>query len=48
MDTMSSGDESDDELTTIEDICNGNQSHKSINRRESHYKICDRIERGQG
>ena len=42
MDTMYSGDESDAEpMSTemLEDICDGGQSHPSINRRESGYKI---------
>ena len=47
MDVISSGDESDDELTMLEDIHDGSQSHPIINRREAHYKICDRIKQGQ-
>ena len=37
MDAISSGDESDDEtmfMEMLEDICDGSQSHPSINRRE--------------
>ena len=44
---MSSGDESDDELTMLEDIRDSSQSHLSINMRESPYKICYRIKRDQ-
>ena len=47
---MSSGDESYSEptLTDIpEDIRDGNKYHPSINRREAHYKIRDRIKRRQ-
>ena len=47
---MSSGDESDDEpISTymLEDIHDGSQFHPSINRRESCYKICDRIKQVQ-
>ena len=42
IDAMSSGDESDAEAMSIEmlyDIRDGIQSHPSINRRKSHYKI---------
>ena len=41
---MSSGDESDSEAMStdiLEDICDGSQSHLSINMREAPYKICD-------
>ena len=37
MDAISSGDDSDDEtmfMEMLEDICDGSQSHPSINRRE--------------
>ena len=44
---MSPGDESDDELNMLEDIRDGVQSHPIINRIEAHYKIRDRIKRGQ-
>ena len=46
MDVMSSVDESDVELMskdTLEYICDGSQSHLSINRREARYKIRDHI-----
>ena len=44
MGEISSGDESDaGPMSTdiLEDICDGSQSHPSINRREGHYKIRD-------
>ena len=47
---MSSGDYSGAETMStdmLEDICNGSQSHLSINRIEAHYKIRDHIKRGQ-
>ena len=50
MDMMSSGDESDAEpmsTDTLEDICDGNQSHPSVNRRDACYKICDIIKQSQ-
>ena len=50
MDAMSSGDESDTEpmsTDTLEDIRDGSQSHTSINRRDTHYNIRDKIKRGQ-
>ena len=31
----------------LEDICDRIQSHPNINRREAHYKICDRIKQRQ-
>ena len=43
---MDSGYESDHEpISTeiLEEICDGSQSHPSINRREAHYKIRNRI-----
>ena len=46
MDVMDSGYESyHDPISTeiLEDIHDGSQSHPNVNRRESHYKICDRI-----
>ena len=50
MDVMDSGDDSDDEpMSTemLEDICDRNQSHLKFNRRESRYKIRDRINQEQ-
>ena len=50
MDTISSGDEYDDEpmsMDMLEDICDSSQSHPSINRREARYKIRDHIKQGQ-
>ena len=44
---MSSGNQSDDELTMLEDICDGSQSHPGINGIEACYKIFYRIKRGQ-
>ena len=32
----------------LEEICDISQSHLSINKREAHYKICDRIYIGKG
>ena len=46
MDVMDSGDESDDETMytkMLADICDGRQSHLSVDRREARYKICDSI-----
>ena len=46
MNAMDSGDESDDDpISTeiLEDILDGSQSYRNINRREARYKICDRI-----
>ena len=46
MDAMNSGDESDHDLIStemLEEICDGNQSHPKVNKRESCYKIRDRI-----
>ena len=31
----------------LENICNGSQSHPNVNRRESRYKIRDRIRKSQ-
>ena len=31
----------------LEDICDGSQSHTNVNRRESRYKIPDRIRQRQ-
>ena len=47
MDQMSSGDESDDELTVLEEINDGSQYHLSINSRYARYKILDCIKQGQ-
>ena len=50
MDVMYSGDESEDELMSmemLEDICDGSKSHSRVNRRESSYKIRDRIKQIQ-
>ena len=47
---MDSGDESDnDHIFTemLEGICDGNQSHRKINRRGSRYKIRDGIKQRQ-
>ena len=46
MDAINSGDESDHDLIStemLEDICYGIQTYPNVNRRESRYKICDRI-----
>ena len=46
MDAMSSGDESDHDLTSteiLEDIRAGSQTHPKINRTEERYKTSDRI-----
>ena len=40
---MPTGDESDDELIMLEYILDGSQSNPITNRRETHYKICNRI-----
>ena len=50
MDAINSGDESDHDLIStemLEDIRDGSKTHLNVNRRESHYKICDRIRQGQ-
>ena len=50
IDAMDSGDESNDESMStemLEDICDGIQSHPSVNRREAHYKIRHRIKKRQ-
>ena len=50
MDAMDSVDESnDDPISTemLEDIRDGSQSHKNVNRREVRYKIGDRIKQRQ-
>ena len=46
MENMNSGDESDHDLIStemLEDICDGSQTHPSIDRREAKYKIRDSI-----
>ena len=50
MDAMDYGDDSDHDLISkemLEDICDGSQTHPNINRRESCYKIRDRIKQRQ-
>ena len=50
MDKMSSGNDSDDEpMSTkmLENICDGSQSHSSVNRRDACYKIRNRIKQIQ-
>ena len=50
MDVIDYGDESDHDLIStdmLEDICDGIQSHPNVNKRESHYKIRDRINHRQ-
>ena len=50
IDTMSSGNESDDKpisTEVLEDIHDGSKSHTIMNRREACYKICDCIKRRQ-
>ena len=46
MENINSGDDSDHDLIStemLEDICDGSQTHPNVNRRESRYKIRDRI-----
>ena len=46
MDAMNSGDDSDhDDISTemLEYIRDGSQTHLNVNKREAHYKICDRV-----
>ena len=46
MEGINSGEESDHDIIStemLEDISDGSQTHPNINRRESHYKIRDRI-----
>ena len=48
MDTINSGDESDHDLMStemLEGIRDGSQTHPNVNRRESLYKIRDRIKK---
>ena len=50
VDAMDSGDESDDNpMSTemLEDISDGSQSHTNVNKKESRYKIRDRIKQIQ-
>ena len=50
MNVMDSSDESDDEpmsIEMLEDIFDGSQYHRSVNRREASYKIRDFIKQGQ-
>ena len=50
MDAMNSGDESDHDLIstdTLEDIRDGSQTHPNVNRRETCYKIRNRIRQRQ-
>ena len=50
MDAMDSGNESDNDIIsteTLENICDGSQSHPNVNRRESCYKIRDCIRQRQ-
>ena len=50
MDAINSGDESDHDLIStkmLEDICDGSQTHINVNRRETGYKIRDRIRQRQ-
>ena len=46
MDNINSGDDSDHDLIStemLEDICEGSQTHRNINRREARYKTRDPI-----
>ena len=50
MEDINSGDDSDHDLIStemLEDICDGSQTHRNVNRREAHYKIRDRIKQRQ-
>ena len=50
MENINYGDESDHYLIStemLEDICDGSQTHLNVNRRESYYKIRDRIRQRQ-
>ena len=43
---MNSGDESDHDIIStemLEDIRDGSQTHKGVNRREARYRIRDRV-----
>ena len=46
MENINSGDESDHDIIStkmLEYICDGSQTHPNVSRRESRYKIRDRI-----
>ena len=48
MDAINYGDKSDHDLIStemLEDIRDGSQTHPTVNRREAHYKIRDRIKK---
>ena len=50
MDAMDYGDDSDDDpMSTemLEDICDGSQSHRNVNRIKSGYKVRDHIKQRQ-
>ena len=50
MDAMHSGDDSDHDIISTEmlkGIHDGSETHPNVNRREAHYKICDRIRQRQ-
>ena len=50
MNAINSGDESDHDLIStemLEYICDRSQTHPNVNRRESRYKIRDRIRQRQ-
>ena len=50
MDAINHGDESDHDIIyteMLEDIRGGSQTHPNVNRRESRYKIRDRIRQRQ-
>ena len=50
MDAISPGNESDAESMyseMLEDIIDVSKYHRSVNRWDAYYKICDRIKRGQ-
>ena len=50
MDNIDSSDESDHDLISTEmldDICDGSQTHPNVNKRETRYKICDRVRQRQ-
>ena len=50
MENINSGDESDHDLIStemLEDICDGSQTHPSVNKGEARYKIRDRIKQRQ-
>ena len=50
MENLDSSDDSDHDLISTEmlhDICDGNQNNPNINKRESHYKIRDRVRQRQ-